>query len=89
MLRGRLPNNTANIMLQDSINIAKVLKREIDIILLSILLIYACHDTQIVTITYNVCCAINLLKLHNSRSTDKIVVLSTTQDCYYIGNLIA
>ena len=40
-------------MLQDSINIAKVLKWEIDIILLSILLIYACHDTQVVTITYN------------------------------------
>ena len=49
VLGGVLPN----IMLQDSINIAKVLKWEIDIILLSILLIYACHDTQVVTITYN------------------------------------
>ena len=68
---------------------SKDLNQWIDIITLLLPLIYACVHTQRVTITYNVCCDIKLFKLHNSKSTDKIVVLSTTQDCYYIGNLIA
>ena len=42
-----------NIMLQDSINIAKLLTIERNLISFIITLIYACHDTQVVTITYN------------------------------------
>ena len=57
-------------MLQDSINIAKVLKWEIDIILLSILLIYACHDTQVVTMTNFVRSKLSSPKLHNSSLND-------------------
>ena len=58
-----------------------------DKIILLILLIYACHDTQVVTITYVVCYDIKLFKLHNSSlPTTQNLILYRQLNCLVSGN---